>query len=785
MEGHEKVSIDDRRRVIGEALRDLAFVVKALQLYPASSPVVREAVSRGHSALLPLLRQNPLSLDVLPDKLCVAGEGIEDDARGVSHLAERLHQRGVARLQLDSSLSHASLQRMAELLAMNAEVLHQGGGFSGHLEREHLSGLTVEMLRLDRLYEDDAGDWQDEGASVWDLLLHAYGDTNDLEEIDWEMLAGAPEQLEGFLKWLLQSAAEDSALSEFSRVEIIRTVCQNVGDAAAAIGTESLEGVTEVLTRFYDDLDQELWIDLLTDPLVVGCEAAGEGSGGSVSAGSGVGVDLGQRLASSLNRGQAEDLMTYALSTRREASPRLFQLLDRVLERRPDRDIMAQAIRDAVERQAQRGGSRRKFSELWPDLGETLQEKENLDHFVDKPYRASLDELLREEAPTSLWPMERIQPRMRELEAIYLLQRRAKVILAILGAEGDDDEYRSLATELERSFPEFILQGQYISTEEALEVFARHLDPATGKSVEQRQVAREILLRFCNQHTLREVVRNLAGKPRTQIDAATRIFQSLGPMAIPALLEALSQETSRPVRLHLVRMLSAMGDAALPEIQKHLRDQRWFFVRNLVWIIGEIGDPRFARYLGLIADHEDLRVRREVIKALAKLGGAKAAEILVGALSDTDEEIQLIAIRGLGHSGVAGPVPELHTMLQLPNLRGQNTDFIQAAAVALGQIGDVDALPALKRLSGTPLLFRTRRLPATEAAKWASRSIAGEDAGEAPEVEMASSEEDSRRRGERPAVSRESVPPGETNVEGDHTVAGDHCTMRQTSDSGR
>ena len=66
---------------------------------------------------------------------------------------------------------------------------------------------------------------------------------------------------------------------------------------------------------------------------------------------------------------------------------------------------------------------------------------------------------------------------------------------------------------------------------------------------------------------------------RTQIDAATNIFKDLGPMAVPALLEALSQERSRPIRVHLVRMLAAIGDPALPEIQKHLRDKRWFFVR--------------------------------------------------------------------------------------------------------------------------------------------------------------------------------------------------------------
>jgi hypothetical protein len=745
MTGDDTAAIDSRHQVVGEVLRDLAFAVKALQLYPASSPVVREAVSRAHSTLLPHLRQAPLSLGVLPESLHVGEAGVEDEARGVRHLAERLHQRGVAQLHIDSSLSPASLQRLAELLAMNAEVLHQGGGISGHLEREHLSGLSVEMLRLDRLYEEERDEWGEEGASVWEMLLHGYGDAHDVGDIDWEALAQEPEQLEGFLKWLLESAVEDSALAEYSRVEIVRTVCQNVGEAATHLGTENLDKITDVLARFYDDLDQELWIDLLTDPLTVGevdssTTARSEFTGIPGITGSG-GVDLSQHLASALSGAQVQDLVTYALTTRREASPRLFQLLDRVLEMRPDRDVMAQAIRDAVERQAQKDGSRRSFSELWPDLGDVLQQ-ENPDPYVNRPYRATLDELLREEAPTSVWPIERIEPRMREMEPVYLLQRRARVIMRVIEVESDDDEYRALAIELERSFPEFILQGQYIATEEVLEVFARHLDPASGRTVEQRQVAREILLRFCNQHTLREVVRNLAGKPRTQIDAATRIFQSLGPMAIPALLEALSQEASRPIRLHLVRMLSAMGDAALPEIQKHLRDQRWFFVRNLVWIIGEIGEPRFARYLGLIADHDDLRVRQEVIKALAKLGGTKAAEFLVEALEDPDEGIQLIAIRGIGRSGVSPPVPELHAVLRRSNFSGQNTDFIQAAAVALGRLGDVEALASLRRVARRgPFLFRSRRLRATEAARWAISSILGEDVGAAPDVEPQGFEE--------------------------------------------
>lgn len=731
----------EARQALAGALHELAQAVNAMQLYPAASPVVTEAVTRVHESLQPILRSSPLALAVLPESLRVDGVDVGDNSHNVRRLAERVHRRGVSHLHLDSSLTAVSLQRLAKLLAMNRDALNEAGGISGHLDREPLPGVSVEMLRLERLYEKEETAPEAKAIKIWETLLEGFSRAVELERTDWETLASEPRQFEALLDWLLAEADGQAGLSDFSRVELVRLVCDQVGNAAADLGREKLEQVVEVISGLSGRLDNEVWIDLLSDPILLENEetlgpAIGTGEamseGDSTAAGEDTGIDLSRCIAGALPRSQVEELLVYALQTRREDSPRLFQLFDRVLERRSDRDAMAQAIRDAVERHVSGDESRRKFSEIWPELSDTLRE-EQADPWVEPDYRGTLEQAMLDELPTDVWALERIEPRMRELDSSYLAQRKAKIMLTILDAEDDDDEYVSLADELERSFPELIIDGQYIATEEILTVIARHLDPNEGHSVEQRQAAREILLRFCNQHTLREVVRNLAGKPRTQIDAATRIFQSLGPMAIPALLEALSQENSRRIRVHLMRMLSTLGDQALPEIKKHLSDQRWFFVRNLVWVIGEIGDSSFVHHLGLIADHPDERVRREAVRTLAKMGGGRAISFLLSALDDDDEEIRLIAVRGLGRARSRDSVVSLGELLRLPNLSGQNTEIIHAAAIALGKIGDRRALGPLRRVARPPFLFRRRRLKATEAARWARRAIRGEEVDAAPD----------------------------------------------------
>ncbi len=713
--------------------------------------MVGRALEQAHGALAPHIGASALTFDVLPDGLRAAGEHTDPTGQASRSLASKLHARGVAHLYLGPSMDASGLQHLVELLSTDVEILAEMGGIRSQLEQRDAAGINVDLLQLDKLFDGEAAG-ADPTMAVWESLVSGWGESGNRDILDHELLAADSERFADFLDWLLDDDSPPAQASELSRLELVRTVCKGIGAAAAGLGPDRVDAAANVVSSRYDALDKEIWIDILgpspedgtSDATAPG--ATGPPRGDEAGRGATALADLTRAIGASLSREQVEELLTYTLASRERASPRIHGLFHDLLEGRDERDEMEHAIREAVQRQTNTANDRASFEELWPRLTETFH-GEHLESFVSTTYRAELDQLLASSPAACLWDLQRIGPRFRELEPSYLVRRKAKVILEILDANNDDEEYASLIAKLERSLPELIADGQYIATEEVLKKLAADLIPSSGLSNAQRGNARDMLVRLCNQHTLREVVRNLAGRSTAQIDAAGRIFNSLGPMAVPALLEALSQEQSRPVRVHLVRMLAAMGDQALPEISKHLRDKRWFFVRNLLWIVGEIGDPGFAPHLGIIVKHPDVGVRREAVRSLARLRNEAAAKALVSASEDSDLEVRLLAIHGLGTSRALSAIPHLRELISLPNLSGKNTEIIRAAAVALGRLGAGEAQDALVQLARRPWLFRRRRAAASDAAAWAVAALRGEATDEAPEARLG-------RAGDMPSPSR-------------------------------
>ena len=114
--------------------------------------------------------------------------------------------------------------------------------------------------------------------------------------------------------------------------------------------------------------------------------------------------------------------------------------------------------------------------------------------------------------------------------------------------------------------------------------------------------------------------------------------------------------------------------------------------RNVV----EAADIPFLR--GAL-DHDDARVRRAAVDALAAIGGPTAAEVVARALADEERDVVLAAVRALGRMGRAEPLLAL--------LEGARDSAVTAAALrALGEASPTQAFDAAWGLlrSDDPLL---------------------------------------------------------------------------------
>ncbi|MEX1256855.1 MAG: HEAT repeat domain-containing protein [Gemmatimonadota bacterium] len=733
MASPEVVPDRTRQTLLDGAIRELGFAVQAMELYPAGSPVVTEAIQRAHAGLFPLLRHGPVQLDVLPSSFRADGREIGEGNAVVGRLAGKLHHRRVARLDLDALLVPETLSGLAEALGQDRAELEARGGLDHYLQSRHLPGLSATLLQLEQAFQEDGR--AVEGDQAWDTLLLGFQVAQERPDISWQTLAASPEKFRALLEWLVKGADMPEELSAHSRVDLLRLACQNAGQAAIGMGAAQLELILREIRDVYAGIHPEVWMELLAEPMTLeegmGGFTEGDGDAGSRVPSPGTEgreeragpVDLTKAIARGLERSQLEELIVYSVENRGRASSRVMQLFSRILEGREDRKEIAEAAMAALA--GKKGGPDDSAGLLqhWPDLQDVLL-GEDPGPFVSRRYQATLELLDTEGAGSEeFWPMERIRPRMREMDPTFLLRRKSEIFLSLLERESEVEEYLLLANELEKALPEFVVHQEYDLVERLIATFARHRKVEDGRPVRQRDVAEQVLDRFCNRHTLLQLVRSFLGKPARTVEAGARIFPHLGSLAIPPLFTALSQEKSRPGRLLLLQILSRMGPGVGPAIEAHLYDERWYVVRNLVSIVREIGDPQFVEHLRITIRHPDARVRRESAQALANIGGAAAGELLIAAVDDEDRETQVASIQGVGKSGLIRGVPRLRPILRLSNRRGNNSDLIEAAAVALGRLGDTESVGRLQELSRTPWLYAERRRSVALAARWALQSL--------------------------------------------------------------
>jgi HEAT repeat protein len=129
-------------------------------------------------------------------------------------------------------------------------------------------------------------------------------------------------------------------------------------------------------------------------------------------------------------------------------------------------------------------------------------------------------------------------------------------------------------------------------------------------------------------------------------------------------------------------------------------DPRWYFVRNVVGILGSAKSSAALSYLERTLRHPDSRVRRETIRSLSGITDRVATEMLIAALQDEDAQNVQLAARYLGASGARAAITPLE-MVARGEGRGNRENGPRVEAIeSLGKLGAVESLPILEALAG-------------------------------------------------------------------------------------
>jgi len=228
-----------------------------------------------------------------------------------------------------------------------------------------------------------------------------------------------------------------------------------------------------------------------------------------------------------------------------------------------------------------------------------------------------------------------------------VLNRISELFLRRLQEEPDDDVTSRLAGGL-AFLVDLWLRGGDLRP--ALDVMrkAEQLTSATSDTLRRKgERLTEALSRAGNDKTFGSLTGMLLeGGEHASIEAA-EILKRGGGRSADYLIERLAEEENRSHRARLVTLLKEMGKGSSKPFLSRLEDPRWFLVRNVVGILGDIGDPSAMPALARVATHGDPRVRRELIRTLTRLETDDSREMIVAALNDEDRGVQITAVGAL------------------------------------------------------------------------------------------------------------------------------------------
>lgn len=119
--------------------------------------------------------------------------------------------------------------------------------------------------------------------------------------------------------------------------------------------------------------------------------------------------------------------------------------------------------------------------------------------------------------------------------------------------------------------------------------------------------------------------------------------------AIQPFITMLGELKSIPARKNVINALISLGKKDIQSLAKGLYDSRWYVVRNIIYILGKIGDKAAVDYLLKTVNHSDIRVRKEGIKAIGELGAPGVFPALRECFNDPEAQIRTAAARALGN----------------------------------------------------------------------------------------------------------------------------------------
>ena len=300
-------------------------------------------------------------------------------------------------------------------------------------------------------------------------------------------------------------------------------------------------------------------------------------------------------------------------------------------------------------------------------------------------------------------------------------EREIGELLQSLEKETDPAAYRDLVISVTRALLRERDDRRIEYSGLALSIYVAHIDSPPRRNPEIADLARMGIKELVSDDLVSHYLRRLqqpGGHNRKEVET---ILAAFGERAVKALLSALAEEGDLLVRKSMVEIIARIGRPAVPAILDNLNDARWYVVRNMVTILGNLGIPDLAPNIAASLSHPDIRVKKEAIKGLSKLSHPSAVTALGELCFFPEETIALLATAALSLKKEEEAVTTLSRRAVQKKLFYPHYRLAHEAIESLRSIDTDAALGALVNILRSRVIWETSNF--RELKRHALRSI--------------------------------------------------------------
>lgn len=310
--------------------------------------------------------------------------------------------------------------------------------------------------------------------------------------------------------------------------------------------------------------------------------------------------------------------------------------------------------------------------------------------------------------------IERLQNEMAMEEEKDLFLELVDILFHILQIEEDLTSYTEIIRNIGRAIKTLLFSGNYSKVIPIINILKTLQKEESNFSPAHALEAKKIIDSLGDREFLHELAISMNINRPDNSESLFTFLTLLNENAILSMATLTGTIEQMKIRRIFCDALALLARKDIDPLFTKIEDDNWYIVRNVVYVLGKIGDDRAVKYIKKIKGHREPQVRKEIIHTLAEINSGEAKEMIISYLEDPDSSVRMWALKNLAaldYEKASGKIWEIISS------RGFDTKEVfekKEFFETLGRLNSPSILPFLREM----LMRRTRFFGKTRVGEY-------------------------------------------------------------------